>query len=296
MSLIVGVGVAEPLEPLARLLKVLNFDLGPILLTHALEPIYIPAMGVATGPLIAPEMLAVAQREREASGSRALAHAGDVCSAAGLETQSVTEAGLAADVLMSVADARKARMIAVGSERRSWLESLLVGSVSRRLASAAHQSVLLARAVPDPLDKVNIVIATDHSAYADRAIEAFLAMKPSHVASVQLVTAIDTQIAAAGLTFGQGIVVDAIPDPTPEMTAKSEAQAARLREQLGCRVAVSVLHEPAIAAITAACKEGGADLLVMGAKGHGLLHRVLIGSVAMHFVSGAPCSVLLIRA
>lgn len=40
----------------------------------------------------------------------------------------------------------------------------------------------------------------------------------------------------------------------------------------------------------------GADLLVVGSRGHGALAGVLLGSVGLHCASHAPCPVLIVRA
>jgi nucleotide-binding universal stress UspA family protein len=39
----------------------------------------------------------------------------------------------------------------------------------------------------------------------------------------------------------------------------------------------------------------GADLLVVGARGHGAVHGALLGSVADHCVAHAPCPVVIVR-
>jgi nucleotide-binding universal stress UspA family protein len=295
MTIIVGVSSTKPVAPVVELIKALSPEAGQLCLLHVNEPIYVPALGMASGPLIGPEILMDAQKQRDASGAEALAAAKKAFDEAGLANQAISVNGLAADALMAEADSRKASVIAVSSERRSLLDSLLVGSVSRRLASAAHQSVLLVRQPVAATKPMSVVIATDHSAYADRAIAAFLALKPKGIGAVTLISAVDMQVAAAGMSFGSGVVLDAIADRAPEMEAKSQALAETLRAQLGCPVAVVVEHAPPIPAIAEACKTVKADLLVIGAKGHGLLHRVLLGSVAMHFVTASPCSLMLMR-
>ncbi len=43
-------------------------------------------------------------------------------------------------------------------------------------------------------------------------------------------------------------------------------------------------------------EQNGADLIVVGSHGHGILQRLVMGSVSGHVVHHAPCPVLLVRA
>jgi nucleotide-binding universal stress UspA family protein len=42
------------------------------------------------------------------------------------------------------------------------------------------------------------------------------------------------------------------------------------------------------------CQEAGADLLILGTRGAGLIERIMLGSVAGRVVSDAPCPVMLV--
>jgi nucleotide-binding universal stress UspA family protein len=55
---------------------------------------------------------------------------------------------------------------------------------------------------------------------------------------------------------------------------------------------VVVNGHPAQALIDAA---NGADLLVVGSRGHGTFAEALLGSVSQHCVHHAPCPVLIVR-
>jgi nucleotide-binding universal stress UspA family protein len=48
-------------------------------------------------------------------------------------------------------------------------------------------------------------------------------------------------------------------------------------------------------AICRAAEDRGAELIVVGSRGLGKLHRLLLGSVSRAVVEGAPCSVLVVR-
>jgi len=53
------------------------------------------------------------------------------------------------------------------------------------------------------------------------------------------------------------------------------------------------IGEPA-SRLVSVCSETGADLLVVGRRGAGLLRRLVVGSVANHVVQEAPCPVLVV--
>jgi nucleotide-binding universal stress UspA family protein len=59
------------------------------------------------------------------------------------------------------------------------------------------------------------------------------------------------------------------------------------------RVSTKVAYgHPAMVLINEAA---GADLLVVGNRGHGAFHGMLLGSVSIHCVTNAPCPVVVVR-
>jgi nucleotide-binding universal stress UspA family protein len=60
-------------------------------------------------------------------------------------------------------------------------------------------------------------------------------------------------------------------------------------------VRVRVVDGPPGAAIIRAATRARADVIVMGWRGHGAIHRLLSGSVSRNVVRAAPCSVLVVR-
>ena len=60
-------------------------------------------------------------------------------------------------------------------------------------------------------------------------------------------------------------------------------------------VRVRIVDGPATAAIIRAARRARADVIVMGWRGHGVIRRLLAGSVSRSVVRAAPCSVLVVR-
>lgn len=95
--------------------------------------------------------------------------------------------------------------------------------------------------------------------------------------------------------------VGLIPDPA----VVEESERAEQREAAGdVDALMAALPKPAEARIergdpgVVICKladEGAFDLIVVGSHGHGLIKRMLIGSVSNHVLRHAPCPVLVVR-
>jgi nucleotide-binding universal stress UspA family protein len=139
-----------------------------------------------------------------------------------------------------------------------------------------------------------ILIATDFSAHAERAVELGTELALELGARVHLVHAYDLPLPA--------LHPYAVTVPDPYIDACRE-EAARLLEQTRARLRdrgveaeahLSVV--PAAAAIAETAEETGCDLIVMGTRGHRGLARALLGSVAERTLRAAPCSVLTVSA
>lgn len=131
-----------------------------------------------------------------------------------------------------------------------------------------------------------IVVGLDGSVGSDRALEAAAEVAKRDAAAVVLCHVVE-RIAAKG---------DMAPvhADEPEVKARVEEQAAELREQ-GIDTEVSfqviVLGGPG-RAIADLAEEVGADLIVVGTRGHSALAGVLLGSVTQKLLHLAQCPVL----
>ncbi|SFK77731.1 universal stress protein [Geodermatophilus ruber] len=144
-----------------------------------------------------------------------------------------------------------------------------------------------------------VVVGMDGSSGARAALEAALVEAARRGAALDVVTAVPLATVWSGGAPVLGARVDAI-----------RAHAARqAREQLGqVRGDEAIAAVPGVAAVDVQVRaaEGyparvllaaaeGAELLVVGNRGRGTVRSALLGSVALHCVSHAPCPVLVVH-
>ncbi len=131
-----------------------------------------------------------------------------------------------------------------------------------------------------------IIWATDGSENADRALPyaTELAQGPGKTLVVVHVKEILT-----GLAGGYPVYVD-----ETELVATIEEQVDELRKAgfaVQLETATAATHGPADFVADIA-KRVGADVIVVGTRGHGPIAGALLGSVAQHLLHVAPCPVL----
>jgi nucleotide-binding universal stress UspA family protein len=80
-----------------------------------------------------------------------------------------------------------------------------------------------------------------------------------------------------------------------EVSEAQQAIAATLAEVHGARVEQRVEAGDAGPMIVWVAEQIGADLIVVGSHGRGVLKRMVVGSVSEHVVHHAPCPVLVVR-
>jgi len=216
--------------------------------------------------------------------------------------------GNAAVALMDRADLTHADLIAVNGARRfTRMDALLTGSVARDIVVGAHQSVLIARdraheaggSEDTPTTPVRAVLATDHSPYANRCVELLGRLAPAGIGHLTVLSAYpDYQIQAFRSVVGE-MAVDPAEAIRDHLCERNTTVIDLLSHHLapGTAFTSQVTPEPVQTAIAHAMAAAEADLLILGAKGHGFAERLLLGSVSFrHAVVHAPYSVLILRA
>jgi nucleotide-binding universal stress UspA family protein len=138
-----------------------------------------------------------------------------------------------------------------------------------------------------------IVVATDFSASAERALDVALAIAQHGKAEIHLVHALEVPRAVVS-PYAMAIPDDLIAGARDAARRKLDAAAERVRAR-GFTVTTTLGSVPASASLAGVAKEVSADLVVVGSRGHTGLKRLALGSVAELTVKESPVSVLTVR-
>lgn len=142
---------------------------------------------------------------------------------------------------------------------------------------------------------MRILIATDGSPHSEAAIDTVLGRPWPEGTSVRVVTAAPYPYPLATYQFTPEQPLAAVDEQSKQQARSiADAAAARLRER-GFAVDAVVREGDARVEIVLEASEWNADLVVVGSHGYTGLRKLLLGSVAQHVVSNAPCSVEVVR-
>jgi nucleotide-binding universal stress UspA family protein len=198
-----------------------------------------------------------------------------------------SQIGSPAWILIERADEWGADLIVVGSQGRSVMGRMILGSVSRKIATDAKCSVLVGRGTGEGLGEKNgsavrLIIGLDGSESSDQVIRAVAARTWPGGSLARLVTA---------LVIAPGLNVEEQTERAKELHHSAEAP---LRSA-GLDVSSLIkLSEPEHLLIEEA-ENWQADCIFVGARGLGRVGRFLLGSVSTAIVSDAKCSVEIVR-
>ncbi|MFC5381617.1 universal stress protein [Aquipuribacter nitratireducens] len=195
-------------------------------------------------------------------------------------------AGTPSSVLLQLA--RPDDLLVVGTRGQGRVERWLLGSTSTGVATHAPCPVLV---VPrDARHDGAVVAGVDGSAASWSVLAHARAEAARQGTSLQVVSAVPplpTRVEPDGLAVAA----------ERQRVADVRRLLARLVEQAGVEslASVDVQVEADPAAEVLRRKAGAARLLVVGSKGHGGLHALLLGSVSRAVLHQTPCAVLVVR-
>jgi nucleotide-binding universal stress UspA family protein len=186
---------------------------------------------------------------------------------------------------------RSAQMLVVGARGLGGFKELLLGSVSDQCLQYAHCPVVVVHSAvttrPRPIRKPQIVVGIDGSLGSTRGLRWALEEAQVRGASVKAIVAWQYDPLTA-LVMG--------PAHGHETIAREVANAAidhaqRLAPQVS--FTAEVCFDATVPALLDASL--GADLLVVGSRGHGGFQDALLGSVAHQCARHAVCEVVVVR-
>jgi nucleotide-binding universal stress UspA family protein len=134
----------------------------------------------------------------------------------------------------------------------------------------------------------NIVWATDGSEHADLALDYATRLARTEQSELHVVHIVETIV--GGRVAGQHAHLN-----EDQLDAKIKAQAGRISAEHGIQATVHMTPSgigniaDGIAGIAAGC---GADLIVVGTRGHSPIGGLVLGSVTQRLLHVAPCPVL----
>ncbi len=191
-----------------------------------------------------------------------------------------------ASAVIKKADDWGADLIVVGTEGRSALGRLILGSVSKKIVNEAACSVRVARSQPLKGDSpVRIIVGLDGSSFAEKAARAVAERAWPRSSEVRLVTATKP--------FGlYGIA----PDEQHRRAAKMQQAVETMLREVGLNVSSAIKEGEAMNVLIAEAKSWGADSIFVGSRGlDSAFKRFFLGSVSSSVVANASCSVEVVR-
>jgi len=139
----------------------------------------------------------------------------------------------------------------------------------------------------------SIVVAVDFSESSDSAFATAMELAKQYGAKLHVVHAFAYPVDLVS-PYEVSLPVDFLDAARDEAKQKLEATAEKARGE-NVDVEWHIEEGASAAAIVKVAAETGADLIVMGTRGHTGLKHVVLGSVAERTVRTAPCSVLTVK-
>lgn len=142
---------------------------------------------------------------------------------------------------------------------------------------------------------MSIVVPVDFSAVTDRVCEAAVEAALARQVPIWLIHVAEPEPHFVGYRAGPEVVRDQVAHEYREEHQKLQALGAQLRER-GVEVHPLLLQGGIVEQILAQVEKHGANLIVMGSHGRGVMYQMLVGSISEGVIRKAHCPVLLVPA
>lgn len=232
----------------------------------------------------------------EAESQRLLEEAADQARKLGFTAVKTTLLrGDAGGEIMTYADAAEADLIAVCAAAARPAEAFIGGSVARKLAIAARQSVLISRPENSRPWSGEAVFATDLSKYSQSCAELLKGWSPKGLTRLRVLTAYKLGESEAMRKLGKDLA------PRSDQSFSSALEQANKEfatsfESMGTGVESTIFAGDVHTAINQEMAgPKPADLLILGSQGKGFFARLRLGSTSLRQVETGNYSALVLR-
>ena len=196
-------------------------------------------------------------------------------------------------------------LIVVGSQGRSAIGRLVLGSVSQNVLTYAPCSVRVSRRSPADAaprgDGVRVIVGIDGSRHSALAVSAVGGRVWPARTEVKVIAAVDVKLLSVLASPAPSPWARPWLDAAPHTSEARdwaceavEAVAAELRAA-GLTATPVVMEADAKQLLVREAEQWSADCIFVGAKGQGALERFLLGSVSASVAARASCSVEVVR-
>lgn len=198
--------------------------------------------------------------------------------------------------LIGHADSHSCDLIVLRSSVKGFWGTTLFGSTAKGVLMGAHQSVLVVKADHSGTGPVDALLATDHSPYMDRCLDLLMSSGVSGLGRITVFTANEMESGVSDLLESEqgDELQEALHWKRTRIQDRNEWIAERLAP-LAAETGALVRDGSPNETIRQAMEESCAELLILGAQGHGFWERLQMGSKSFHQALSEPYSVLVLR-
>lgn len=190
----------------------------------------------------------------------------------------------------------KPDLVVVGSHGRSAIGRLIHGSVGQKLLAEAHCSVRIARApYGRQVGGLRIILAVDGSNESNAAVQSVASRRWPAGSAVRVVSVYDQRVMDTALGSISSPELAGYEDADIEIVEDRAEDALKVLTAAGLEAQPIICRGNPSAEILEQAEKWGADMIFMGARGHGLIERALLGSVSNAVATRAHCSVEVVR-
>lgn len=291
MKALIGIDLNERWVPAVDMFTRLNFLNPEATLLHSLE-------WQSPGGIFPPIQVEASRfSQRQQTAKDACAKASQRLREAHIDSHVYTDEGDPVRNLIHRADEMKADLIVTGSASKGAFGSLFFGSVGKGLTIGARQSILIGKTPIDHAGPLTAVLATDHSPYVGRCIDRLIQLKPQGIGRLIVMTAneVDKPATTSLLVYDvPAMGEEAIAWVRGRLTERNN-EVCDLLKPLGARCEGRIVSTDPISAIHSTMTELKADLLILGAQGHGFIERLMVGSISLYEIIAEPFNTLVLR-